>query len=141
MNVEKGLHRDPSRLPRMTLLKAELRRRIWGTILELAVQSSIDSGNLPIISLDESDTRMATDCDDEDLVETEGSVTSQPAGKFTDMSVALIFRESLPIRLAIAKFLNSMQSRGTYSETLRLHGMFKLPILENPSICKWNSRY
>ena len=107
----------------MSLLKAELRRRVWGTILELSVQSSIDSGSLPIISLGESDTRIATDCDDVDLVETEGSAPSQTAGKFTDMSVALIFRESLPIRLAIAKILNSMQSRGTYSETLRLHGM------------------
>jgi hypothetical protein len=31
-----GLHRDPSQLPKMTQFAAEMRRRLWGTILEVS---------------------------------------------------------------------------------------------------------
>lgn len=110
----------------MTQLRAELRRRLWGTILELTLQTSMDSGALPMISLDECDTRLPANCDDEQLIEAnESAASSQSATKFTDMSIALIFRESFPIRLAIANFLNSLKSKGTYKETLRLHGTYE----------------
>lgn len=36
-----GLHRDPDHLPKMSLLAAETRRRVWATILEILVQSSM----------------------------------------------------------------------------------------------------
>lgn len=36
-----GLHRDPDHLPKMSLLAAEIRRRVWSTILEILVQSSM----------------------------------------------------------------------------------------------------
>jgi len=48
-----GLHRDPKRLPAMSFLQGELRRRLWVTILELVVQSSLDSQMPPRISFDE----------------------------------------------------------------------------------------
>lgn len=38
-----GLHRDPKHLPKMSLLAAETRRRLWATILEILVQSSSES--------------------------------------------------------------------------------------------------
>jgi hypothetical protein len=38
-----GLHRDPVHLPKMSLLVAETRRRLWATILEMLVQSSSKS--------------------------------------------------------------------------------------------------
>lgn len=101
-----------------------MRRRLWGTILELTLQSSMDSGGPPMVSLEECDTHAAKNCDDEDIGESSGNFLSQPAEKLTDMSVALIFRESFPIRLTVVKFLNNMKSKGTYKETLRLHGTF-----------------
>lgn len=36
-----GLHRDPDHLPKMSLLAAETRRRVWAAILEILVQSSM----------------------------------------------------------------------------------------------------
>ncbi|RYP83675.1 hypothetical protein DL769_001316 [Monosporascus sp. CRB-8-3] len=116
-----GLHRDPDKLPGMTQLKAEMRRRLWSTILELDLQSSMDSGSPPMIPLDECDTGTAANSDDEHLVDAEGSAVSQSPEAFTDMSVALILRESFLIRLTIAKFLNNVQFKGSYRETLRLH--------------------
>ncbi|RYP67829.1 hypothetical protein DL770_008540 [Monosporascus sp. CRB-9-2] len=116
-----GLHRDPDKLPGMTQLKAEMRRRLWSTILELDLQSSIDSGSPPMIPLDQGDIGTAANSDDEHLVDAEGRPVSQSPEAFTDMSVALILRESFLIRLTIAKFLNNVQFKGSYRETLRLH--------------------
>ncbi|RYP04878.1 hypothetical protein DL765_010028 [Monosporascus sp. GIB2] len=113
--------RDPDKLPGMTQLKAEMRRRLWSTILELDLQSTIDSGSPPMIPLEESDIGTAANSDDEHLVDADGRAVSQSSEVFTDMSVALILRESFPIRLAIAKFLNNVQNKGSYGETLRLH--------------------
>ncbi|RYP61130.1 hypothetical protein DL771_010227 [Monosporascus sp. 5C6A] len=116
-----GLHRDPEKLPGMTQLKAEMRRRLWSTILELDLQSSIDSGSPPMIPLDECDIGTAANTDDEHLVDAEGRLVSQSPEAFTDMSVALILRESFLVRLTVAKFLNNVQFKGSYGETLRLH--------------------
>lgn len=33
--ITMGLHRDPKKLPRMSLINAEMRRRLWNTILEV----------------------------------------------------------------------------------------------------------
>lgn len=42
--IQMGFHRDPKYLPKMSILQAEMRRRLWATILELNIQSSIGSG-------------------------------------------------------------------------------------------------
>ncbi|RYP03390.1 hypothetical protein DL764_005175 [Monosporascus ibericus] len=80
-----GLHRDPDKLPGMTQLKAEMRRRLWSTILELDLQSSIDSGSPPMIPLDQCDIGTAANSDDEHLVDAEGRPVSQSPEEFTDI--------------------------------------------------------
>ncbi len=68
--VYMGLHRDPCCLPkRISQLAAEMRRRLWNTILELAISSSIDAGAPPMISLHDFDTQPPGNFSDEDLVE------------------------------------------------------------------------
>jgi hypothetical protein len=113
-----GLHRDPGNLPRKSTLSVELRRRLWNTILELAVQSSLASGGPPLLSLDDFDTKLPSNLDDEQL-ETEDAVP-RPEDQFTQVSLAIALRELLPVRLAYVKFLNDLRSPGTFEETLRL---------------------
>lgn len=67
-----GLHRDPERLPKMNKFRSEMRRRLWNTILEIALQSSMDSGGPPLISLQEYDTCAPTNCDDSQLTDDDG---------------------------------------------------------------------
>ncbi|KAI1173239.1 hypothetical protein F4777DRAFT_558533 [Nemania sp. FL0916] len=116
-----GLHRDPSRLPKMSRLDAEIRRRLWNTILELELKTSIDSGGFPAISPDIADTRLPADLDDTDLTEVEESTSAETSGKFTDMSIALALRDSFRERLAIYRMLNATPFQGSYDETIRLH--------------------
>ncbi len=51
-----GLHRDPKYFPNMTVLQAEIRRRLWATIMELNVQFSLESGMRSLICFDDFDT-------------------------------------------------------------------------------------
>jgi hypothetical protein len=119
-----GLHRDPCRLPKMSRLDAEIRRRLWNTIMELELKTSIDAGGFPTISPDMSDTRAPANLDDVDLTEEDTEANSKQDDRFTDMTIALALRDSFRERLAIYQMLNATPTRGTYDDTIHLHRRF-----------------
>ncbi|KAI1101701.1 hypothetical protein F4804DRAFT_291830 [Jackrogersella minutella] len=116
-----GLHRDPKKLPRMNQFRSEMRRRLWNTILELALDTSVDSGGPPLICFQDYDTCAPTNCDDDQLADDDAPAIVNPPEKFTDMSMALALRVSFPARLAIARSLNEFGAKNTYDDTIRLH--------------------
>ncbi|KAL3478537.1 hypothetical protein BJX99DRAFT_269206 [Aspergillus californicus] len=113
-----GLHRDPSRLSKATAFTREMHRRLWNTILEINLQSSLTSGGAPLFSLSDFDTAAPDNIDDEQL-DNQNSVP-KAAGEWTQMSIAIALRETFPQRLAVVKFLNDLSSTGTYEETMIL---------------------
>ncbi|KAI1454795.1 putative C6 transcription factor [Annulohypoxylon moriforme] len=113
-----GLHKDPKRLPTMSIFAAEMRRRLWNTILEVSAQLSLTSGGPPFISLDSFDTEPPGNFDDEQI--SADDPVPKPEAEFTQTSVAIALRRTFATRLTITKFLNDHSSRGTYGETLRL---------------------
>jgi len=113
-----GLHKDPSRLPQMTVMEAEMRRRIWNTILELSLQMSMQSGGPPFISLDDFNTAPPENYDDDQLLNADP--VAKPDFVYTQTSVAIALRNTLPSRLAVLKFLNDLASTGTYEMTLHI---------------------
>ena len=117
-----GLHRDPDALPKMPVIRCEIRRRLWATILEITLQSSLDSGGPPLISLSDFDTRPPSNFDDDQLSENEQSPppVARPLTTFTQATVQLALLRSFPTRLAIAHFVNHFNSTSSYDETLRL---------------------
>lgn len=125
MGLYTGLHRDPHQLPKMSLLTAELRRRLWATMLEILVQSSLEAGNPPLISMDDFDTKPPGNYNDEDLNEdvVEGDIARQPLplATFTDTSVQIALLKTMQVRLEIASHLNSFRSVPSYDKTLALN--------------------
>lgn len=114
-----GLHRDPDHLSPMTVFAAETRRRLWNTMLELAVQSSLQSGGAPLITLDDFDTRPPSNFDDDELLA--GVVPPpHPLSKYTSSSVSIALRSTFAARLAVAHHLNDVYSSGHFQETLRI---------------------
>jgi hypothetical protein len=113
-----GLHRDPAHLSNMTTFAAEMRRRLWNTVLEITLQSSMDSGGPPFVSLEDFDTAPPSNLDDDQLM-TDDAV-AKPEDEFTQMSIAVSLRKTFPARLAITKHLNDIGSNASYEETLRL---------------------
>lgn len=116
--VYMGLHRDPIHLPKRTLLASEMRRRIWNTILEIMLQSSIVSGGPPFFSLDDFDTSPPRNFNDDQL--NDDDPVPKPDYEFTEISIARALRQTFPVRLAVTKFLNDLGTNGSYEETLRL---------------------
>ncbi|KUI54584.1 hypothetical protein VP1G_01931 [Cytospora mali] len=119
-----GLHRDPVHLPKMSLLAAETRRRVWATVLEILVQSSMDSGGPPLISTNDYDTQPPGNYNDEDLLnDTASSETPQPKpiGTFTDTSIQIAILKCIKIRLDIAAYLNEFRSITSYDKSLSLN--------------------
>lgn len=117
-----GFHRDPNKLPKMNRFRSEMRRRLWNTILEIALQASIDSGGPPLIFFEEFDTCAPSDCDDAQLTSDDPSTLVNPNDKFTDMTMPLALRATFSARLAIAQALNEIRGQNTYDDTIRLHG-------------------
>lgn len=113
-----GLHKDPNHFPQRSVLAAEMRRRLWNTILEMALQSSLTSGGPPLISLNDFDTQPPGNYDDDQLMSDDP--VPKPLNNFTQISVAIALRKTFPQRLAVIKFLNDLSTPGTYEETLRL---------------------
>ena len=116
-----GLHRDPSHFPNMSAFHGEQRRRLWVTVLEIVVQSSLDSGMPPLISCEDFDCTPPSNIDDaqmSDVVQT--LPPSQPQDIFTQNSTQCALMRSLPLRLKVVKSLNGIRSGLSYEDTHRL---------------------
>jgi hypothetical protein len=134
-----GLHRDPARLPRQTVLSMELRRRLWNTLLELDLQASLDIGAPPSMATSDFDTKPPGNFDDEQLTD-EQDPEAKDDSQFTGVSIARLLRHTYPVRLAIVKFLNDIGSENTYKETLQLDSRLRAahkPLSQ--SIQRWKS--
>ncbi|KAE8143657.1 hypothetical protein BDV38DRAFT_266844 [Aspergillus pseudotamarii] len=118
-----GLHRDPAYLSNRTIFVSEMRRRLWNTILEMALHSSMACGSPVFISLDDFDTAPPDNYDDDQLVADAPVPKSEDT--LTQVSIPIALRKTLPLRLAIVKFLNDLGSKSTYEETLRLDAEFR----------------
>lgn len=116
-----GLHVGPSQLP-VGPLEAEVRRRLWATMLELAVQASLDSGMHPVIAADALDScELPSNLDDSQFSESTKTLpASQPTTTFTQNSIQCALLRSLPIRLKIAETLSRLRSELPYDSARRM---------------------
>ncbi|KAB8206254.1 hypothetical protein BDV34DRAFT_212433 [Aspergillus parasiticus] len=113
-----GFHIDPRHIEGISFFDAQLRRRIWNTILEIVVQSSMDAGGLPLIRCDDYDCEPPLNIDDarmEDAIP-----KAKPLEDFTETSLQIALRRSLSVRLQIAHFLNDFRRGTSYDEALQL---------------------
>ncbi|KAL2156700.1 hypothetical protein VTH82DRAFT_1445 [Thermothelomyces myriococcoides] len=115
-----GLHRDPDNLPDMSVFNAEMRRRLWATVLEIVLQASLDSGAPPLLTMSDFDTRAPSNYDDEQLSDNAKLPSiPRPPNAFTQTTVQIALLRSFPVRLAIAQYVNHFNSHATFEETLK----------------------
>lgn len=116
-----GLHRDPKYFPNISVLQAEIRRRLWATIIELNVQFSVESGMRPLVCFDDFDTEAPANINDEDIDENTGaSPVSKPSDVFTETSVQIILLSSLKTRIEILQVCNTLNTEPSYEVVSRL---------------------
>ncbi|KAL5356247.1 hypothetical protein BJX96DRAFT_186204 [Aspergillus floccosus] len=118
--MQMGLHRDPKHHLSMSILEAETRRRLWATILEMAVQSSLDSAMPCRIALDEFDTEPPSNFDDHELDESTTTLEPKSMNVYTVSSIQIYLLKSLPVRHHIVQMLNGLHSKLLYTEVLEV---------------------
>ncbi|KAF4125401.1 Fungal trans [Geosmithia morbida] len=138
-----GLHRDPRHLGIKTRHRAEMRRRLWATIVELNLQSAFDAGGPPLMGGLDNDVQLPGNFDDEELSDQvpddeesrvdsrrrsgdggskdHGAHGSTSGVRVTQMSVPLQLLESLPLRLRLLQHVNDFRADDSYDETLRFN--------------------
>lgn len=111
MAVQMGLHREPRvRSPNMSPKEAEIRRRLWATMLELSLQVSVDQGLPAPIAAESYDCEVPSSIADEDLVL---GVESQGPNQ---SSVLTLLAKTQRLRLRMLQLVNAPGSSKTYQE-------------------------
>ncbi|KAL7822612.1 N-terminal binuclear Zn cluster-containing/DNA binding domain-containing protein [Trichoderma gracile] len=118
-----GLHRDPQYLGDLTVYRAEMRRRLWATVLELNLQFSFEGGGSPLLSAAHYDTLPPANLNDEELTDEKDSArTSVKSPKVpTQTSVLRALVATIPLRMNLITHVNSTKPGDHYEETLRLN--------------------
>ncbi|EFX04036.1 c6 zinc finger domain containing protein [Grosmannia clavigera kw1407] len=152
MALGMGLHRDPSHFRSLSFFECEMRRRLWATVLELLVQSALDQGMPPLISIDDYDCLPPTNLDDieikgspsenasssedgttqassnpydgriKDRRSSSSTTQGRPDTEFTQSSMQRLLLRSFPPRLKIARVMNSLKEVLPYGRVLQLSG-------------------
>ncbi|RYO97492.1 hypothetical protein DL764_007295 [Monosporascus ibericus] len=115
-----GLHFDPAKhgLPDIPSSEIEARRRLWATVLELEVQSSMDHGSCPSVDSEHYDCAAPSNVDDADAG---GNVSApKPENQLTQSSIQILLMRSIRTRLRVARFLNTLQSDMPFDTALSL---------------------
>ena len=119
--IHMGLHRDPTTYPKMSPLCTEIRRRLWATILEMAVQISLYGGMPPLISFEDFDTSVPSNVTDDEISE---AVRVPPMPKaehaVTQSLLQIGLFKSSRVRLELVRLINHFRSNPTYEDVLRL---------------------
>ncbi|OBT79282.1 hypothetical protein VF21_01907 [Pseudogymnoascus sp. 05NY08] len=119
--MQMGFHRDPASLPKIGILQGEMRRRLWATIIELNIQSSIGSGMPFLISEEEWDTAPPANIDDIEISEaTNDLVTPKPSSTLTQTSLQIMLLQSIGPRLEFIRYSNSILNKPSYDDVLRI---------------------
>lgn len=119
--INLGIHKEPSvHFPEMPLFEAEMSKRLWATVLEISVQSCLDSGIPPSISREDFDCQPPANLNDIQIGENlENHLPEEPLGTFTQSSIQIMLTRTVSMRLKIAQSLNALTSSSTYQETLK----------------------
>lgn len=119
-SMSAGLHRDPSLLSgRITTFDQEMRRRLWGTIVELEIEASIDRGVRPFSSDLPFDCPPPSNLDDHEFgMTTEQLPKERPSVNYTATSFLCKSHNSRPYRTALISIINNPKSNLQYDDVM-----------------------
>ncbi|KAI1654211.1 fungal-specific transcription factor domain-containing protein [Daldinia decipiens] len=133
-----GLHQDPDRVVgKVSPYIAEMRRRIWATIVEFDVQSSFDQGLPTLLSTVQNDCDPPKNIDDDSFNEDSPELPiSRPAHDYTYTSYLHLSRQSLALRTELNKILTGPPTELEWEQVLQYSDMITHELDRLPS---WDS--
>lgn len=133
--ISAGLHREPRDFLRVSPFHAELRRRLWYSILEYDLLTSFAKGRTPTVRDDEYDCELPANTFDEFISDTSSeSAIRQPQrvgpgvyniGGPLKPQINIVLAKYLPLRSRVCRAINGIRLDVDYDEVLRLDAEVK----------------
>ena len=121
-----GLHRDPRNFPSLSPYQTLMRRRLWYTTMELAVQSALASSIPLTVSADHYDTDPPANVNDQAVEpETQDAFSESPPSHVSDSSLQRLLLQSLPLRLRIATTMSTLSHHYSYEYAIEAGNALK----------------
>lgn len=133
--ISSGLHREPRDFFRVSPFHAELRRRLWYSILEYDLVTAFAKGRTPTVRDDEYDCELPANTYDEFISDTssEGAIR-QPQrvgpgvyniGGPVQPQINIVLAKYLPLRSRVCRAINGIKLDIDYDEILHLDAEVK----------------
>lgn len=122
MAMTMGLHRDPSEFePRVPVCLGEMRRRLWFTVLDMDLHTSL-ACNLPCLIRDGDFTcRPPRNLDDIELyADMKELPPSKPIDQMTDNQMQVYAAMTIGVRMKVAHLLNRIDTIRDFQEVLEV---------------------
>ncbi|KAF2710337.1 hypothetical protein K504DRAFT_377201 [Pleomassaria siparia CBS 279.74] len=135
-----GMHRNPSLVlgNGVSEFDKEMRRRLWATIMELELQSSIDCGLPSSICGLHFDAQPPANVPDEELsADSTQPPPSRPIEQFTATSYLVVGMRSLPLRVRLMQLLNDPTTNLQYADVLHYDAQINAALSSLPT---WDDR-
>ncbi len=125
-----GLHRDPSEALQIPTFWAEMRRRLWMTIVEMDLQISLTYGMPTMVCPNDFTCGIPANVNDSDISEKmAGPTQSRSLVEWTDCLSQVVLAKSLRERLEGARLLSNIENGLDYDQVLgyakRLEGVLQ----------------
>lgn len=119
MAMTMGLHRDPDEFPQIRPFYAELRRRLWYTIMDMDLHVAL-ACNLPCsVREGEYTCRPPSNLDDNDIyAEMAKLPPSKPIDEFTNTQLQAYASRTLPHRIRVSSIINRLDNIRDFQEVL-----------------------
>lgn len=119
MAMTMGLHRDPDEFPQIRPFYAELRRRLWYTIMDMDLHVAL-ACNLPCsVREGEYTCRPPSNLDDADIYPDMSTLPpSKPIDEFTNTQLQAYASRTLPHRIRVSSIINRLDTIRDFQEVL-----------------------
>ncbi|KAJ5701824.1 hypothetical protein N7488_009372 [Penicillium malachiteum] len=135
-----GLHRDPNNFKGISPFFAEIRRRLWFTIVELDLQAALDTGVPATISDDDFDCVPPSNLNDEEFsIESSTLPAAIPATVLTRTSFQISLAQTLIVRIKVVKIINQIRLTSTYQDILDLSQVITADLSQSTFLTGLNS--
>ncbi|KAF3761061.1 hypothetical protein M406DRAFT_93912 [Cryphonectria parasitica EP155] len=119
--VRMGLHRDKDFFPNLSRAQAEFMARLWSTVVELALVSSLEDGTVPLVQLTQCDVKRPLDMDDSEMTDEPVHGQSYSLGdRVTDTTIQLVLLQSQQLRIRVLEVVNRTGPRASYNTIVDL---------------------
>ncbi|KAI9850836.1 MAG: hypothetical protein M1838_004989 [Thelocarpon superellum] len=136
-----GLHREPTRFSQVSIFDAEMRRRLWATVVELDLQASMAHGFPTTVRATDFDITPPSNYADTALSpDMVLPIVPEPAHFTNDATSQVILGRSLRLRLRTIDFINNVASEINLSDIVQCSRELEKTLEEVPQTLRPEQR-